>query len=166
MTLTRDLVGSNAAGGRHWATAALIVTIGSAGWLPVPQVAARQLASSTGSLTVRVTAPGATTGEIGCALYASAAGFPLDAARAAATQVHPARPSVACRFEGLAAGTYAVAVSHDLNGNRKTDRNFVGIPKEAWGVSNGVRPAMRAPRFDEAAVKVNGATEIAIEVRR
>lgn len=47
-----------------------------------------------------------------------------------------------------------------LRGDRKTD------PKEAWGVSRGVRPLMRAPRFDEAAVRVAGPTEIAVEVTR
>lgn len=122
--------------------------------------------AATASLTVRIDAPGATGGEIGCALYASADGFPLDITRAAAKQAHPAAASVTCRFDGLAPGTYAVAVSHDANRNGKTDRNFVGMPKEAWGVSNGARPSMRAPRFDEAAVKVAGATEIRIEVKR
>lgn len=106
------------------------------------------------------------TGHISCALYARADGFPLDAARSTGRQSHPADTTVTCRFDRLAPGTYAVAVSHDANGNGRTDRNFLGMPREAWGVSRGVRPSMRAPRFDEAAVKVDGPTEIAIEVKR
>jgi uncharacterized protein (DUF2141 family) len=74
---------------------------------------------------------------------------------------------VTCRFEALAPGDYAVAVSHDLNGNKKADTNFVGIPTEAWGVSNNVRPGLRAPRFDEArfSVPAEGAT-IAVRIAR
>jgi len=33
-------------------------------------------------------------------------------------------------------GTYAVVVYHDENGNRKFDKNFLGIPIEGFGVSN------------------------------
>lgn len=49
------------------------------------------------------------------------------------------------------AGTYAIALTHDLNGNRRTDTDFLGRPTEDWGVSRGARPLLRAPRFDEAA---------------
>ncbi len=58
-------------------------------------------------------------------------------------------------------------LSHDLNGNLKKDRNFVGMPKEAWSVSNNVHPSMRAPRFEDAAVRIaGGPVEIGIEVRK
>jgi uncharacterized protein (DUF2141 family) len=118
------------------------------------------------TLTARVALVGTPSGgEVGCALFADAAGFPLDASRARVTW-QPAAAAVTCRFEALPPGRYALAVSHDVNGNRRTDRSFIGLPKEAWGVSNGVRPAMRAPRFAEAAVTVAGDTEISIEVRK
>ena len=78
----------------------------------------------------------------------------------------PADPKgVSCRYANLPDGTYAVSVSHDLNGNRRTDTNFLGIPTEAWGVSNNARPTMRAPRFDEAAFKVVGGQSVTIDVR-
>jgi uncharacterized protein (DUF2141 family) len=147
---------------RLGAITALVVASAAWAWPAAPQ----ESVARSGSLTVRISAPGATTGEIGCALYASADGFPLDMSRSTARQSHPAGTSVTCTFDRLAAGTYAVAVSHDANSNGRTDRNFLGVPKEAWGVSRGVRPSMRAPRFDEAAVKVDGPTEIAVEVKR
>lgn len=77
-----------------------------------------------------------------------------------------AGPDLTCVFERLTHGTYAVAVAHDLNGNRKTDRNFLGMPKEAWGVSNNARPSLRAPRFQEAVVQLSENLTIAIEVRK
>lgn len=119
-----------------------------------------------GDLTVKVSGVAGATGQVGCGLHASGATFPMGQTPA---QVWvPANPAgVTCRFEGVAPGAYAVAVSHDLNGNRKTDTNFLGMPTEAWGVSNNVRPGLRAPRFDEArfAVPAEGAT-ISVRIAR
>jgi uncharacterized protein (DUF2141 family) len=104
-------------------------------------------------------------GRVGCSLFAGANGFPMDNTVARAMW-QPADPAgVVCRFSGVPQGTYAVAVGHDLNGNQKVDTNFLGIPTEAWGVSNNVRPAMRAPRFSEAAFNVAAdSTEILIDI--
>ena len=41
-----------------------------------------------------------------------------------------------------------------MNGSRKVDSNFVGMPVERWGVSNNGSPALRAPRFGGDAFKV------------
>jgi uncharacterized protein (DUF2141 family) len=115
---------------------------------------------------VRVSGVSDSRGRIGCSLFAGAKGFPMDNTVARAMW-QPADPSgVACRFSGVPEGTYAVAVGHDLNGNQRVDTNFLGIPTEAWGVSNNVRPAMRAPRFNEAAFTVvTGAPEIVIDIK-
>ncbi len=125
------------------------------------------VAAQAHAAELRVTVTGArgTEGQVGCALHPSAEGFPMDAARA--TQLWlPASPAgVECRFTNLAPGRYAVAVSHDLNGNRRTDTNFLGIPTEDWGVSNNVRPTLRAPRFEEAAVQVAEGAPTTIEIR-
>ncbi|MDY7031741.1 MAG: DUF2141 domain-containing protein [Thermodesulfobacteriota bacterium] len=53
-------------------------------------------------------------------------------------------------FDSLDYGKYALSVLHDENKNGKMDTNFIGIPKEGYGVSNNINPKMRAPRFDEA----------------
>jgi len=52
-------------------------------------------------------------------------------------------------FANLAAGTYAVMVMHDENGNGKLDTNFVGMPIEGYGFSNDPK-VPRKPTFDEA----------------
>jgi uncharacterized protein (DUF2141 family) len=71
-------------------------------------------------------------------------------------------------FGDLAAGRYAIVVVDDANGNGDLDRNLLGIPTESYGFSNGVRPTLRAPTFDEAAIGVAAAaTTLAdITVRR
>ncbi len=49
-------------------------------------------------------------------------------------------------------GEYAVKVFHDANGNDKLDTNFLGIPKEAVGFSNGARATLGLPDFEDAKV--------------
>ncbi len=123
------------------------------------------MSARAAELVVKITGVRSDAGEIGCALYASPDGFPMDLPRALAGQWQPARSGgVECRFPGLKRGIYAVAVSHDLNGNHRTDTNFLGIPTEDWGVSNNVRPGMRAPKFDEAQVGV-GERDLEIQVK-
>ena len=78
----------------------------------------------------------------------------------------PANPAgVTCRFADVSEGSYAASVSHDLNGNKKVDTNFLGIPTEAWGVSNNARPLMRAPRFDEAVFQIKDGKDLNLEIR-
>jgi uncharacterized protein (DUF2141 family) len=60
--------------------------------------------------------------------------------------------------EGLASGSYAVAVHHDENNDGKINTNFIGIPKEPMGASNGAVGKMGPPKFKDAvmAIKKNG----------
>lgn len=66
--------------------------------------------------------------------------------------------SVTVNFDNIETGKYAVAVFFDRDGDGKLNTNVLGIPKEKYGFSNNVYPAMRAARFSEAAfdVKANG----------
>lgn len=48
-------------------------------------------------------------------------------------------------------GRYAVTVYHDENGNRKFDRNFVGIPEEGFGFSRNPKLDFGPPDHEEAA---------------
>jgi uncharacterized protein (DUF2141 family) len=47
---------------------------------------------------------------------------------------------------------YAVAVYHDVNDNKKLDKNFWGIPKEGYGFTNNARGTFGSPSFDDAAI--------------
>jgi uncharacterized protein (DUF2141 family) len=128
------------------------------------QPGAGDLRATDNVVVVSVTGIKSDQGQIGCGLFRSEDGFPMKSERAV-MRWQPARKGrVTCQFEGLPAGRYAVSVSHDLNGNRKTDTNFIGLPREDWGVSNNVRPSMRAPRFNEAAFDVQSGRETRIEI--
>ncbi|MBC7926192.1 MAG: DUF2141 domain-containing protein [Bryobacteraceae bacterium] len=120
--------------------------------------------ANTAELAIRVNGIKSNEGTIGCALFATAKGFPMDL-KAATVQRHDAsREGVTCRFAGLTPGRFAVAVSHDVNGNLKTDTKMFGLPTEDWGVSNNVRHRMRPPNFEEAAFDLEEGKTASIEV--
>ncbi|MEN9418474.1 MAG: hypothetical protein RI988_2094 [Pseudomonadota bacterium] len=114
--------------------------------------------------TVRVEAQGFrnASGGVGCVLFNQAEGFPdLEEKAFRTVRVAVDQGRAVCEFTQVPEGTYAVAVVHDENRNRKLDKNFLGIPQEGWGVSNNVRPSMSAPKFEEAAFALQpGASKV------
>jgi uncharacterized protein (DUF2141 family) len=61
----------------------------------------------------------------------------------------------AVSFEiALPPGSYALSVLQDMNGNRKLDTNFIGIPTEASGSSNDAPAKWSAPKFKDAVFTV------------
>ena len=63
-------------------------------------------------------------------------------------------------------GTYALAVYHDENGNKKFDKNVIGLPIEGFGVSNNPEFFLVPPHHDEAAFAVsNNQTPLAIAIK-
>lgn len=60
-------------------------------------------------------------------------------------------------------GTYAVAIYHDENANRKLDRNWIGMPKEGYGFSNDAKGRLGPPAHKAAAFAVE-ADEVSIDV--
>lgn len=64
----------------------------------------------------------------------------------------------------LPPGSYALSVFQDLNGNRKLDTNFLGIPTEASGSSNDAPATWGAPKFRDAVFTV-GDTPMDLQIR-
>lgn len=123
--------------------------------------------SDTLTLTVRVDQFPNARGHAGIAVWKGPRGFPEGIEHAVATTYVPIDGGRAvARFERLAPGSYAVTVFHDQNDNRRFDKNWVGVPREPWGVSNNIRPRLRAPTFEEARVDLApGEQEVRITVR-
>lgn len=97
------------------------------------------------------------TGQVGCNVYSSSAGFPTDPSKALHGVLTPIKDKKAtCDFSGLPAGRYAIAVMHDENSNGKVDTNFLGIPKEGVGASNDAKGSMGPPKFDDASFDYSG----------
>lgn len=65
----------------------------------------------------------------------------------------------------LPPGRYAISVFQDMNGNRKLDSNFLGIPTEDSGSSNNAPARFSAPKFRDAAFDVGDQSfELAIRL--
>ena len=129
--------------------------------------ASAQVGQSGSMVTLNVQVGGFTdvAGAAGIAVWNAALGFPEEIEHAVATTYATIQGGVAiARFDQLEPGTYAITVYHDRNDNRRFDKNWLGIPREPWGVSNSVRPWLRAPRFDEAMLDL-GAGEKVVEIR-
>jgi uncharacterized protein (DUF2141 family) len=119
------------------------------------------------NIQVQVTGISSQKGEIFAALYSSEKGFPSDAARAFKTaKAMPSEGKATLNFTQIPEGTYAIALFHDNNGDGKLNTNFLGIPKEGYGVSNNVRNLFSAPGFDESSFKVGkSAVKLTIKVQ-
>lgn len=126
--------------------------------IPVPAAAA--------GTSIRITATGlrSSDGEVSCALYRSATGFPSKPERAARQVVAPIRGATAtCVFDDVTPGPAAVSVYHDANANKKLDLRFGIIPRESIGASNNPKARLGPPKFDAARFVV-GAQPIALSV--
>lgn len=64
----------------------------------------------------------------------------------------------------LPPGRYALSLFQDMNGNRRLDTNFIGIPKEASGSSNNPPARWGPPKFADALVTVDG-TPLDLSIR-
>ena len=121
--------------------------------------------SQAAQVTVTVTGMAVADGQIGCSLFKSADGFPMDGIAARQIWLLASRDAVTCTFTEVPDGRYAVSVAHDLNGNKRVDTNFLGMPTEAWGVSGNARPTLRTPTWDEAVFSVDGEARVALQIR-
>ena len=111
-------------------------------------------ATARGELIVHLSGIRACQGALMLAVYDKADSF-LQAGAGVTTARIPLKSApcepVVTQHLSLPYGRYALAVYQDANDNGKLDSNWLGRPTEPWGVSNRIRPLMRAPRFAESA---------------
>lgn len=69
-----------------------------------------------------------------------------------------------CSFDNLPFGEYAVKCYHDENNNSKLDKNFIGIPNEAYGFSNNARGSFGPPNFEDAKFTIDK-NEVTIQLK-
>ncbi len=105
-------------------------------------------------LTVKVVDIRSDKGKLMLAVYDSVDGWDGKAKAVAAEAQIVSGESATFHFADLSAGTYAIEVMHDENGNGKLDPNQVGMPIEGYGFSNDPK-VMRKATFDEAAFAVD-----------
>ena len=145
----------------------------------VPQSSAQTQSANTGTPPAAMQAPPTgyglklvvegvrnTVGFIGVLVFNSAAGWPEDVSSAFTSEVVPAQaPETVLEVHNLPVGEYAVVVLHDENLNKKLDRNWLGKPKEQWGMSNNPHFSHSAPSFGSARFSFAGDEQLHIGLR-
>jgi uncharacterized protein (DUF2141 family) len=122
-------------------------------------------APQSASLEVTVTGIKNAKGVIQLAICPANAGFPDCKGKVVrSAKLTIVNSQAYASFSGLAAGSYAVSVFHDVNSNGKLD-TFAGIPKEGYGFSRNPGFKPRAPKFSEAELVVQGNTKTSIKLR-
>jgi uncharacterized protein (DUF2141 family) len=64
-------------------------------------------------------------------------------------------PNYTVVFKDMPYGNYAVGVLHDKDKNGEMTKNFIGIPKEAYGFTRDYKVVFRAPHYEEANFEAN-----------
>ncbi|MCB1193528.1 MAG: DUF2141 domain-containing protein [Leptospiraceae bacterium] len=59
-------------------------------------------------------------------------------------------PEPSILISKIPCGKYAAAIFHDENGNKKLDKNLIGIPKEGYGFSNNPKSNFGPPNYEKA----------------
>jgi uncharacterized protein (DUF2141 family) len=128
------------------------------------RAATGEAASDSHVVTVNVGSFRNARGFLGCRLFRSPDGFPETGQDVVEIRVPITGETTECEFRNVAAGTYALSVMHDENGNRKLDKNLFGMPTEGYGVSNNKTYAMSLPKWSESKFDVR-AQDIVLSIR-
>jgi uncharacterized protein (DUF2141 family) len=126
---------------------------------------ASEVHAQTGGIEVNINGVRNSKGKISIGLFNKANKFPEEVSRYKGIIMDIKGKSVRGIFSNIPNGTYAIAIFHDENNNRKLDKNIFGIPNEGYGFSNNATAIFGPPTFDQAKFKINGtySTEVKIQ---
>lgn len=114
-----------------------------------------------GKVVVNVSGIRNDDGMIKLTLYNNEEGFPTKPEKAIQTVSEKIRNGkVTLIIEGLKPGTYAFALLHDENNNKKSDSNWFGLPTEGVAASNNAEGSFGPPKFRDASFQVEGNTVV------
>ena len=101
------------------------------------------------SLTVNVRGAKPGEGQAICSLFTSPENY-LKQPLSSRTKRIDSNGEAMFRFDGLAAGSYAVSVVYDEDLNGKLNTGLLGIPTELIGMSNNAKGTFGPPSFQQA----------------
>lgn len=132
-------------------TAVVVIALSLLSWLMFGSFSNKLGPDSSVEIRVVVKGISPVSGNIGLLLFKSKEGFPGERDKSVMqAKIMVKSSSVEHLFSGLSPGRYAVSIVHDANNNGKLDTNFMGIPKEGYGVSNDATNMFGPPRFEDA----------------
>lgn len=114
------------------------------------------------SLTLEVRDLDRPTGTLYVAIYSSAETFLSRPLTGFLVEVKDKQMTVPC--QGLPAGTYALSLFQDLNGNGTLDTGAYGIPTEPTGFSNDATGVMGPPTFGQCSFNLRGDTTVVVHM--
>lgn len=121
-------------------------------------------AAEAADLTVTVRHVRSAEGIITLSVFDSEQTFLGDDTELASIDVQANQGDVPVVFKDLPPGHYAVAAFHDENASGEIDTNFLGIPTEGFGFSNGAKAFLGPPEFRDAAVPVETKAETKLDM--
>lgn len=119
--------------------------------------------SGTPNLTIEVRGIERPEGSLFVAVYASEETFlkkPLTGFRVEAKD-----STVRIPCQGLPAGSYAISVFHDANGNGRLDTGTYGIPLEKYGFSNDAEGVMGPPAYKDCRFELKADTTLVLTLK-
>lgn len=115
------------------------------------------LLPSFSSIDVTVTTTAPAKGDIHVAVYASEAAYLAEKPDyGKVVRLQSSKAKIAAAVEGLPPGHYVIAGYHDVNGNGKIDKNFMGAPVEPYGFTREPGSKWSRPAWKDIVVEVTG----------
>jgi len=130
-------------------------------------LAAQNSTNHTYTLTIVVAGMDSDVGNLGVLVFNNERGWPEDRTAAYKDISVPAQQGTqTLEIPDLPPGNYAVALIHDVNQNHKLEKNWIGQPKEQWGLSNNPHATIKAPPMAKALFELSGNKEIQIVLQK
>jgi uncharacterized protein (DUF2141 family) len=115
------------------------------------------IAQNTGKINIEIEGLRNQQGEVCLNIFSGSRGFPSDSEKAVKKQCFPiTKRPLTVTLGGLKYGSYAVSVYHDQNGDKKLNRDSLGIPAEGFGFSNNPFVGTAPAKYREALLIVAG----------
>ena len=115
------------------------------------------------SLTLEVHDIEKTGGYLYGAIYNTARSFLKQPATAFRVEATDTLLTIPCH--GLPAGTYAISLFHDANGNGRLDTGNFGIPTERYGFSNDAEGVMGPPAYKDCRFELKADTTLVLTLK-
>lgn len=100
-------------------------------------------------LTIKISNIEKIQGEIKIGIFNTEKNFLKEGASVKNYSIKVEKNSTVVTISNLPKGEYAISMYHDENSDNECNRNFIGIPKEAYGFSNNITPKMAPPKYKD-----------------
>lgn len=117
-------------------------------------------------LTIQVEQLNSQQGNVCYRIFNGSQGFPSGDGNAVAQGCDPITDlDMSLTIEDLPAGTYAMAIYHDANGDEVLNRGLFGMPTEGYGFSNNAIARTGPPSYDQAMFLLGGNMTVQIRMQ-